>query len=921
MGTEGLLNGESGQDKLASEKTDQAAELAELRERDEQYGELFENANDLMYTTDLAGRFTMVNRMGEAVTGFSRDELIGMDQTQLIAPHHLERAIAMTRKKMSGDRDSTVYELDIIDKGGNRVPLELSTRLIMRDGAPAGIQGIARDIRERKAAEAAVRASEVRAATIVATAMDAVITMDTAGEIISWNGQAETMFGISAVAAIGARVADLIVPERYREAHSTGLARYLGTGVGPAFGRRLELMALRSTGEEFPVELTLSPVTTANEVTFCAFVRDISERKQSEAELRAAHDLNEMIVDRVTNAIATIDLAGRLQFVNRRACEITGYSVEELTGASVSLLLAEDQLAYVQAAFGRVAQEMTTVSGIEVVITRKDGQTRVLRFGLAPIVEGGQLKAFVGAAEDVTDWHEVADNLARHKAVVESSESAIVSSDLNHIIRTWNKAAERLYGWTAEEAIGQHILLSQPPGPTEFAHVLLSRLLGGEVVQHFELRRQTRDGSIIDVDMTAFPVYNEVGKTVGTASITRDISQQKLTDEALRQTQKLESLGVLAGGIAHDFNNLLVGVLANAGFLREAMAPGDEALEYVQQMETAARRATELARQMLAYTGRGPVRLEEVDLNNLVDEMTHLLRSSIGKGVTVARASNEKMAHVSGDATQLRQVIMNLVINASDAIGDETGTIAIRTSVVDMDRAAITASGLSQDLRPGPYVMLEVADSGCGMDQNTLGRVFDPFFTTKFTGRGLGLAAVLGIVRGHKGAIRVNSEPGKGSEFRLYLPLSVTAAVEPPALHVVVPWSPDGTILVVDDEETVRIVASRALKMFGFDVLLARDGLEALDMVREHGDRLRGVLLDLTMPRMNGTQAFSELRKVRPNLPVLIMSGYSEEEALSTFGKHTPEGFLQKPFDLQSLRGEVRSLLERQVAPKRVHQA
>ena len=380
------------------------------------------------------------------------------------------------------------------------------------------------------------------------------------------------------------------------------------------------------------------------------------------------------------------------------------------------------------------------------------------------------------------------------------------------------------------------------------------------------------------------------------------------------ESQKLESLGVLAGGIAHDFNNLLTSVLGNASLLRVDLPVGSPLLSSVEQIETTALRAADLCKQMLAYSGKGRFQLQRVDLARLVGDTTHLLQISISKKVILKFNFAPGLPPIEADATQLRQIVMNLVINASEAIGDRSGIIALSTGLTRVDREYLTTTYLAPELPEGDYIYLEISDNGCGMTPETKARIFDPFFTTKFTGRGLGLAAVLGIVHGHRGALKVYSEPGKGSSFKLIFPIAAglpTYTGETPSS--VVRWRGSGRVLVVDDEETVRAVAARLLENLGFQVTLAEDGRAGVAAFEREPDAFRLVLMDLTMPHYDGVEAFSLMRRVRPGVKVILMSGFNEQDAIASFTGKGLAGFLQKPYDLAALIERLRAVLEQPV--------
>ena len=406
----------------------------------------------------------------------------------------------------------------------------------------------------------------------------------------------------------------------------------------------------------------------------------------------------------------------------------------------------------------------------------------------------------------------------------------------------------------------------------------------------------------------------------------REIAERKrIEDETLslerhvQQAQKLESLGVLAGGIAHDFNNILTAILGNAELALAGLPPYATACGNIREIQKASQRAAELSKQMLAYSGKGRFVVEPIDLGKFVGEMTHLLDASISKKAVLKYDFIDNLPTIKGDATQIRQVVMNLISNASEAIGDKDGVIAVSTGVIDCDRAHLDSVdetlrvGLGKPLPEGAYVYLEVADDGCGMDAETTKKIFDPFFTTKFTGRGLGMAAVLGIVRGHDGAIKIHSEPGKGSTFRVLFPASEPADSSDPILARDAvqsqAWRSEGTVLIVDDEQSVCDVGEQMLSMMGFGVLTAADGCEAVEIFRDRADEIDCVLLDLTMPHMGGEEALGELRRIREDVTVILCSGYSEQDVSERFTGKGLAGFIQKPYNMAALREKLMTVL------------
>jgi PAS domain S-box-containing protein len=400
----------------------------------------------------------------------------------------------------------------------------------------------------------------------------------------------------------------------------------------------------------------------------------------------------------------------------------------------------------------------------------------------------------------------------------------------------------------------------------------------------------------------------------------QDARRAALASEAQsRHVQKLESIGVLAGGIAHDFNNLLHVVLGNADIALSNLTAGSPAREPLEEVVRATLRAADLTRQLLAYSGKGAFVVRHLDLSTEVREMATLLRTSISKQATLAWELAPNLPAVNADPTQIRQIVMNLITNASDALGETGGVITLRTGVTRLEELEHQRFGAPphgeepHEQSKEPLVYLEIGDTGAGMSPDTLSRIFDPFFSTKFSGRGLGLAAVMGIVRSHHGLIRIRTEPGQGTAFRVLFPAvggAAPKAQKPQAERS--EWRGSGTILVVEDEEGVREVAERMLQDIGFETVAAEDGRHALDLMDEVGDRVTAVLLDLSMPRMGGAETFRRLRQIRPDLPILMMSGYTEQVVAPQFNDSGPgnTGFLQKPFLAEDLIAVLRRFAE-----------
>ncbi len=416
------------------------------------------------------------------------------------------------------------------------------------------------------------------------------------------------------------------------------------------------------------------------------------------------------------------------------------------------------------------------------------------------------------------------------------------------------------------------------------------------------------------------PLRDLDGRLTGTVGVSIDVTARRRAEEdrskmqaALLQAQKLEGLGVLAGGIAHDFNNLLSGIIGNASLARLDPTSSSNA-ERLEDVVLIARQAADLTRQLLGYAGRSSIEVRPLDLSQQVHDIARLLHSSVSKRVELNVELGDDLPAIEADASQLQQVVMNLVMNAAEAIEGGSGSVRVRTSACELDPAVednLMVPGSSGTLPAGRYVVLEVTDTGTGMSPETKARIFDPFFTTKFTGRGLGLAMVIGIVRSHRGAMRVDSAPGRGTCFQVFFPTCESVAVPPRAPSESAALRGGGTVLIVDDEEHVRSAASRILDHHGFETLGAKSGREALEIVRAHPRSIGVVLLDLSMPDLDGEETLRKLRELRAELRVVLTSGYDEHEARRRFRAEGRVAFLQKPYSANELTAKISEALAR----------
>ncbi len=472
------------------------------------------------------------------------------------------------------------------------------------------------------------------------------------------------------------------------------------------------------------------------------------------------------------------------------------------------------------------------------------------------------------------------------------------------IIQYKSPNLEPLFGWKPDELVGTSALDNVHPDDREAARKLTVGLLAGiQKMARFECRYRCKDGRYRWIEFTGTNLLSDPdirGLLWNYHDITpsRQLKEEGLIYQRhLQEVQKHESLSVLAGGIAHDFNNILAGVLGQAELAIRELPADSHAQEHLKYVREGALRAADLSGQMLAYSGRGHFLIRPESLNQAVEKAVNLLRLTGGKSTGFVVQLDPTQPLILADAAQLRHVITSLLANATEAIGEGAGSITVRTGRGQPESAALDAVVLLPDSADGPCAFLEVADTGCGMDPATQAKIFEPFFSTKFTGRGLGLAAVLGIMRGHRGAIKIRSTPGQGTTFRLYFPCAdeqTSATV--PAVPAAVSAAAPGCVLIVDDDEAIRITVGDMLELEGFEVVRAADGREAVAIFQAEPERFRLVLMDLTMPHLDGVQACMAMRHIRANVRVVLMSGFDRHEAIGRFKGAAPAGYLQKPF-------------------------
>ncbi|MBJ6725193.1 PAS domain S-box protein [Geomesophilobacter sediminis] len=767
---------------------------------------------------------------------------------------------------------------------------------------------LAWDITERKLIVQELARSEERFRHLFEESQDAVFLTLSDGRVLRANSAACAMFGrseeeICAVGRDGIMNLDdprlaAVLKERNR--------------LGRAF---TELTCVRKNGEIFPAEVS-SVICSRETLETYVIIRDISARKQAEEALKESRAMLQNIVNSTPDAIYAKDRLGRYQLFNNGAERVVGKKADEVLGKDDAFIFPAESAAVIKAQ-DRQVLEAGAIRTFEEQLPDHSGSQRIFLSTKGPMLDAeGKPVGIFGIARDITDrklaevrltesehrfrslFEEMTEGVALHSVVRDEAGTVV-----NYRIEMVNPAFTRILGIPAEQVVGKlgsEAFGDPAPYLNRYAQVVNSKRSMRFTTNHEPMQRQ--------FEISAMPWESD-----GFATIFQDVTQkmeneklQRQQADQLQHTQKLESLGVLAGGIAHDFNNILSIILGNCGLAVISPARTGDCLQHI---EKAAERAAELCRQMMVYAGKADSVRMPLELRALTEEMVQMLRSTMGANLAVSFDAAAELPSIAGDASQFRQVVMNLLINAAEAIGEAQGKIAIALApvLIDSDRVC---DYCGKPIPHGRYVCLEVTDNGSGMNEETLRRVFEPFYSTKFAGRGLGMSAVLGIVIGHQGAVQIASTPGSGTTFKVFFPVPVTKVPGPelPAAPDSPEWQGAGTVLLAEDEEQILHIAQLMLEELGFAVVPAANGQEALELFQQHREAITLVLTDVGMPEMDGYVLVKELNRLAPGVPIVVSSGFGD----ATVAERLADGIaatISKPYRFDRLREVLKRVL------------
>lgn len=640
--------------------------------------------------------------------------------------------------------------------------------------------------------------------------------------------------------------------------------------------------------------------------------RLIAELRRSKHSAEQISELLKATLYSIGDAVMTTDREGSVQMMNAVAERLTGYQESEARGQRVEnifRIVNEATRVEVENPVRGVLRKGQTVGlANHTVLISKAGVDIPIDDCGAPIrASDGSMSGTVLVFRDVSARKRADETTRRLAAIVENSDDAIIGKTLEGRVTTWNRGAERLFGYSAGEMIGSPISRLIPPDHAGEMERILDKIGHGESIDHFQTERITKDGRILTVSLTVSPIRDSEGHVIGASKIARDISHERDLEEMLRQTQKMQAVGRLAGGVAHDFNNLLTVILTYATTVLDQAGPDGPLRRSAGEILRAGERAAALTGQLLAFSRKQVTHLRILDLNAQILEIRDMLERLIGEDIDLAVVLDKSLSPVKADAGHFAQVLMNLAVNARDAM-PKGGKLTIETHNVYREREDLGHRGI----RPaGHFSQLVVTDTGCGMDQETQAHLFEPFFTTKEAGKGtgLGLATVHGIVQQHGGWIDVYSEPGHGATFRIYLPSAEGNPLEDfPTAAQSFPRK-TATILLVEDQAAIRIASEDVLAEAGHHVLSAANGRAALELLEKDARSIDLLITDVVMPEMSGPELAEQLNRTRPGLIVLYVSGYSDHALFHRGVIEQGTAFLPKPFLPQSLLAKVDEML------------
>jgi two-component system cell cycle sensor histidine kinase/response regulator CckA len=897
---------------LLLDTTGRREALETARRTEELFGAAFRMSPLAMSVTTAAEeRYVDVNDALVELAGRPRDALIGHTASDLAFwddASHRERLIA-AMKDGSRVRD---FRTQLRRADGVVRNIVLSAQRVLIGGEPC-VLNVLLDDTERLRAETVLRENRwaLEEAQAVAHVGSWVHDLG-AGDALVWSTECHRIFGVP----LDAKLTFATFTDRLHPSDRARVLDEIATSVARREAYALEYRIVRDGGEArcIQVQARLDCAPDGRPLRRIGTVHDITDRRAMLDKLERSERRYRRIVEGTSEGIVTIDADGKISFANGRLAEMLGVSRGDLVGARATDFI--NTAHHVSHGRHLAARSAGNAGDYETALACRGGPDVWVNVAATPLFdETGAFEASLGFITDIGARRRAEEERNRLASIVENSADAILSTSVDGVVTSWNAGAERLLGFTAHEAVGMPVSILIPADGEDDERTLALLAAGGNVEPH-ETVRLRKGGAPVHVELTVSPIRNAAGEVIGASKIIRDLTERhkteaalRRTEEQLRQAQKMEAIGALAGGVAHDFNNVLSVILTYTGLLLEDMPAGDPLRADIEDIEKAGTRASELTGQLLAFSRQQVLEPRVVDLNHVVGEVRRLLQRALREDIELSLVLAPSLGTVFVDPGQIEQIVMNLAVNARDAM-PSGGKLAIETASVVLDAAyCATHHGVT----PGPFVMLRVTDTGSGIDAATRARIFEPFFTTKAKGKGtgLGLAIVFGIVHQSGGHIDVHSEVNRGTTFTIYLPRCDLPAPESPSLR---PGARaiggNETVLVVEDDDQVRRTTSAILVRYGYDILDAASGADALRICAERRAPIHLLVTDVVMPHMNGRELAEHVVKLRPEMAVLFVSGYAEHSIIHHGVLDAGLHYLQKPITPELLARKVRDVID-----------
>lgn len=880
-----------------------------IREKEQWLSTTLKSIGEGVITTDILGNVTFMNSVAESLTGWREVGALGKKVDEIFVIHNesgriVEHPVAQCQRRKAGVGPD-VHTL--LSGNGEAVLLEDNAAPIKNeDGGIIGYVLVFRDITDRKQNQELLKKERETFFSILQNATYGVILLDRSGQYFYVNPQFTHITGYTLEDIPSGRF-------WFRKAFPDATYRKEVINAwledrGRPDGERI-FMARCSDGQTKELEMHS---TLLDDGRMILTISDITERKQAERALRESEEKYRHLVQNANSIIMRVDPDGNIRFFNEFAQGFFGYEEEDILGRHMlgTIVPEHDSSGRNMTLMIKdLLENPEEYSVNETECMRRNGERLWISWTNKPFFDGDGVVEILCIGHDMTERKLQEGALRLQAQIIDQIHDSVISTDLAGYVTSWNKGAERLYGYQSDEVVGKHISIVYPDDQYEIMQRRILKPLFEKGNYEIEVHNTKKSKEEFYVHLSLSLRYDAMNQVIGVIGCHNDITEHKRLEEQLRHSQKMEAIGQLAGGIAHDFNNILTAIIGYGNLLQLRLGEHSQLRAYVEQILTSSERAANLTQSLLAFGRKQVIDPRQIDLNQIVKSVERLLSRLISEDIEVKIHLADGDLAVLADVAQIEQVLMNLATNARDAM-PEGGKLTIRTDMQELDNRFVKAHGYG---KPGRYAVISVEDTGMGMSEKTRDRAFEPFFTTKEVGKGtgLGLSIVYGIIKQHNGYVNVRSEPGKGSTFTIYLPTVKTLSKQISAT----PYQPliggSETILIAEDDSEVRKLTKNLLEEFGYSTIEAKDGEDAITKFMKNKRRVDLVILDVVMPKKNGKEVYEEIKKNMPDVKALFTSGYTADVIHKKGVLDENLNFISKPVSPKELLKKVREIIDK----------